>query len=329
MVRRGRSGLANIAVDRARAAKHILPAQIASMPLRSIRRKHVLAWLGGVSVKHVDVVGQRQGRPTKDGRRRPSKSPLPPSKRLSRGTVVHLLNLLRVALGDAVNHDMLETNPAGDVRVPRRERRTHAGWDVLAPAELAAVVVAAGEPWGSVVQFAAWTGLRLGELFALELPDVHLAGPEHPHVVVRYGGVRHRACKSGQPRTVWLVAPAEAALRAWLAARPAWLAKAKRETPLVFPSRRGCFVGRKPPKGWRAWLCAAGISRRIRWHDLRHTCASSLLSGHAGRRWSLEEVKELLGHSTIMLTERYAHFSRGALEQAARETLGATSTAAA
>lgn len=41
--------------------------------------------------------------------------------------------------------------------------------------------------------------------------------------------------------------------------------------------------------------------------------------------WSLEEVKELLGHSghsTIKVTERYAHFAEGALETAAKGTPG-------
>jgi len=55
---------------------------------------------------------------------------------------------------------------------------------------------------------------------------------------------------------------------------------------------------------FREWLRAAGIERRVRWHDLRHTCASSLVAGWWGRQWSLEEVREMLGHSSVLVTER-------------------------
>ena len=59
----------------------------------------------------------------------------------------------------------------------------------------------------------------------------------------------------------------------------------------------------------------------MRFHDLRHTCASHLVRGTWGRRWSLEEVKEYLGHSSIQVTQRYAHLQDG-LADAAAATAG-------
>jgi integrase len=50
----------------------------------------------------------------------------------------------------------------------------------------------------------------------------------------------------------------------------------------------------------------AGL-RRIKWHELRHSFASILTSGGA----PLVVVQELLGHSTIRMTERYAHLAPG------------------
>ena len=52
------------------------------------------------------------------------------------------------------------------------------------------------------------------------------------------------------------------------------------------------------------------MNLELRWHDLRHTCASSLVSGWLGRRWSLEETKEFMGHISRSSTERYAQCPR-------------------
>ena len=71
---------------------------------------------------------------------------------------------------------------------------------------------------------------------------------------------------------------------------------------------------------WTACLDRSGIVRNVRWHALRHTCASSLVSGWWGRQWTLSEVCELLGHGSVTTTERYAHLADTVLKQAARET---------
>ena len=43
----------------------------------------------------------------------------------------------------------------------------------------------------------------------------------------------------------------------------------------------------------------------IRFHDLRHTCAAWLVSSGV----ALTEVRDLLGHSSVKVTERYAHLA--------------------
>ena len=47
--------------------------------------------------------------------------------------------------------------------------------------------------------------------------------------------------------------------------------------------------------------------RRITWHELRHSYASILVSGGA----PLALIRGLLGHSSVKMTERYAHLAEG------------------
>jgi Phage integrase family len=66
---------------------------------------------------------------------------------------------------------------------------------------------------------------------------------------------------------------------------------------------------------------AAGIDRHVRWHDLRHTFASSLVAGvWGGDAWRLDEVRDLLGHSSVTVTEQYAHLAPSALAKSAAAT---------
>ena len=90
-------------------------------------------------------------------------------------------------------------------------------------------------------------------------------------------------------------------------------------TMLVFPDRNGNKVVQISDSFNRAidklGLNADVTDRRdkLTFHSLRHTYASQLVQAGV----DIYHVKELLGHSTITLTERYSHLSESALKQAA------------
>jgi len=65
----------------------------------------------------------------------------------------------------------------------------------------------------------------------------------------------------------------------------------------------------------RAFLRAkriAGITRRFRFHDIRHTAACTLASAGV----SLQVIQRILGHTSIKMTERYVRVNEAAVAQA-------------
>jgi site-specific recombinase XerD len=65
---------------------------------------------------------------------------------------------------------------------------------------------------------------------------------------------------------------------------------------------------------WQAARTAVGRPD-VRLHDLRHSFASWLVKGGA----SMPTVRDLLGHSSLAVTSRYAHLSRPDLKRAVRK----------
>jgi len=63
-------------------------------------------------------------------------------------------------------------------------------------------------------------------------------------------------------------------------------------------------------RSFQTALKRVGI-KDFRFHDLRHTSASHLLMRGA----SLKTVQEHLGHTTITMTQRYSHLSKGFSKQ--------------
>jgi site-specific recombinase XerD len=85
---------------------------------------------------------------------------------------------------------------------------------------------------------------------------------------------------------------------------------------LVFSRPDGSPMG-DVRDGLEGALKRAGVTRRIRFHDLRHTFASHLVM----RGVDLRTVAQLLGHRDIKMTMRYAHLAPEHLEAAVNALL--------
>lgn len=276
----------DVANDRSRWRAYVEPQPWFDDPIDSITSKLVKAWVAEL-VKR----GLRQQ------------------------TIKNALNLLRVALAAAVDAEHLTANPAAGVRVPRMARDDEP-WTHLSPTEIGALMRDPQLPQVQriAITVAIFTGLRAGEQWALRWSDVHLDG-ERPRLVVRRS--YRKPTKGGAVREVPLLPEAREALQEWHRARPAI------GDALVFPSDDGAMHTRGYDAQWAAtWRARCGVRAEVRWHDLRHTCAASLVSGAWGRAWRLEEVQRFLGHASRTTTERYAHLAPEALHGAAAATPG-------
>lgn len=134
------------------------------------------------------------------------------------------------------------------------------------------------------------TGLRRGELLALGWSDINLAGKTLT--------VRAASAKSGHSRYLPLNTTALTVLTAWHR-----LQVGDSDAGLVFPGPNGQRMTRIDT-AWGSLMKRAKI-KDFRFHDCRHHFASRLVQAGV----DLYSVKELLGHSEVAMTEKYAHLS--------------------
>jgi integrase len=273
--------------DRGRYGMHIAPHHIASISVKAVKPRHV-----------DDLIEELR------------------DKGLAPQSIINVVHLLSGAFNAGVRRGIMRSNPAWRAKVDR-SGITHEPWTYATPEEQDRLIEAAGRH-GNAVEFSIGTGLRAGELVTLRLADVHHAAVE-PYIVVRFGGVPDQPTKGKRIRQVPLFGRGLAATLRQLRK----IEGAPNRHGLLFPSERGGFRRANCIMRWSEWkaiLERANLGRPFRWHDLRHTCASSLVSGWWGRSWTLVEVKGMLGHSAVSTTERYAHLSDTALKAAARQT---------
>ncbi len=291
--------------DRRRWAKHVEGSPLAAVPLAELRPRDVRVWLDGMMEKR-----NVRGEP------------------LRHQTIANTFNLVRKAIGDAVTDEHLPSNPAAAVKVTRRTVEGKV-WDVLTADEVDAVesCEAIPEPLRLLFAVAIRSGLRAGELWALQWADVNLLGDASITVARSHGN----APKNGKVRTIPLL---PAAVRA-LSRLEALARDAETCAPgaLVFPSANGGRRGRGEdarwapesagqgkPVRWPGYRVVAGITRRVRFHDLRHTTATHLLAGTwTATPWPITAVRDMLRHSSVTVTERYAHAQVAHLHALARE----------
>lgn len=246
---------------------------------------------------------------------------------LAAATVRNVYAALRASLNAGVRLRMIARNPCVGVKLPRPNRQPML---FLTAEEVAALADAIDPYYRTLIYLAAYTGLRAGELLALRRLDVDLLrGTLHVRRALKdlNGALSFGPTKTHAERTVSL----PKFLRSMLEDHLSSLPSGSGSEALVFPGpeggpmRHGNFYRRHfrptvlgdPENG-----VSPALPERLaglRFHDLRHTCASLLIAEGAHPKL----IQERLGHSSITITlDRYGHlFPR--LEEALVEKLDA------
>lgn len=175
---------------------------------------------------------------------------------------------------------------------PRKEKRLP---QVLSPEEVSRLLKKArNHKHRAILMLLYSTGLRVGELIRLEPGDLDMDR----------GMVRVRGGKGAKDRVTLLADRAVEAVEIYRAAYPTgrWLFPGSR------PDRH--LTTRSVQRIVARAASAAGISKRVTPHTLRHSFATHLLEGGT----NLRLIQELLGHGSARTTQIYTHVARSTLE---------------
>ncbi|MGH4012090.1 MAG: tyrosine-type recombinase/integrase [Pseudonocardiaceae bacterium] len=230
---------------------------------RSIMRNHVLPRWEAVPVAKIHHIGLQAWITDLGTRRSPA-------------TVAEAYRLASGVLRSAVRNRLLITNPAEGIRLPRRRRQDTHNRVISQEEVLTKLWPAAPERYRAIIATAAGTGLRWGEAAGLCLDAMDLAAARL-HVI--------RTVIEVSGHTSFKPYPKSAAGRRTIPL-PSWLIGiithhlvmySPGVEQLAYPNTVGMPLRRTlfRTRVWKPTLLRSGLDPTLRFHDLRHSYATS------------------------------------------------------
>lgn len=237
-------------------------------------------------------------------------------ERVSANTVIHYHAVIHRALKYAVKIKTIQSNPAVNVERPRKEKFIGSFYDKKEINTLFDIIQ--GHPLEVAIKLAAFYGLRREEIIGLKWTAIDFENNtltiQHTVTECNLNG-KHIEVASDTAKTdsSLRTMPLVTNFREMLLAK-----KEKQEHYRKLCGRSYCkeylnyiFVNEMGER-WKPRYLSDGFKRileqnglrRIRFHDLRHTCASLLLANNV----PMKKIQEWLGHSDFSTTaNNYAH----------------------
>lgn len=186
----------------------------------------------------------------------------------------------------------IEVTPVLSARAPKYQRSLPRPLAIdAAKAMIDTVGTADARPWvqardAAVVTLLYGCGLRISEALSLRADDAPLGE------TLRIRG------KGGKERIVPVIAPARAAVAAYLAIQPHPMPEG---APLFRAVRGGALSARTVQKSMEQARMALGLPATATPHAMRHSFATHLLSAGG----DLRSIQDLLGHASLSTTQVY------------------------
>ncbi|WP_418301361.1 site-specific tyrosine recombinase XerD [Lysinibacillus fusiformis] len=197
-----------------------------------------------------------------------------------------------------------ESDPTVHLEMPTIEQKLP---NILSIEEIEALLMAPNrsKPQGirdlAMLELLYGSGMRISELIALDLADIHLT----------MGFVRVFG-KGGKERIIPLGKSALSAISSYLNNARGQLQGKYPKTDAFFINQRGKRLTRQGCwKLMKEHALKAGIQHELTPHTLRHSFATHLVENGA----DLRAVQEMLGHADISTTQIYTHISKTRLSE--------------
>lgn len=234
-------------------------------------------------------------------------------RRLAPATVHKMHVVLHKALNQAVADGLIPRNVTDALKVPLIGREEITPLTAEEANRLIEAARGADDRLGALYVLAIHTGLRQGELLALKWDDLDLEeGTLRVRRTLTHAGGKYSMAEpktKKSRRAVRLTSVAVTALRGHLERQMGEmdrLGSLYKPGGLVFANETGGIVNPSNlrNRSFKRILSCADLPAGTRFHDLRHTCATLLLS----RNVNPKVVSEMLGHATIAITlDTYSH----------------------
>lgn len=246
-------------------------------------------------------------------------------------TVIHYHSILRKAMQVAVKKDVIQKNPVDKVQRPKKN--IFRG-NFYSEGEMMTLFDAlSGDPLELCVKIAAYYGLRRSEVLGLRWDAIDLERKtisiNHKVIEAEVDGkfvpVGEDVLKTKSSfRTLPLIPAVEKLLLEEKEKQEMFRRLFKKSycrdyLDYICVDQTGKLLRPNYVTEHFAWLIQKYDLKKVRFHDLRHTCASLLLSNGI----SMKQIQIWLGHSTFATTaDIYAHLDFAAQEESANAMSG-------